>query len=193
MAAKKIGIILAVVLIVGLVVYLISSKSTPSEKVQEEKSVAEEVISSNMQLKSSAFDNQGQIPSKYTCDAENISPPLTISDVPEGTQGLALIVDDPDAPVGDWVHWLVWNIDPETKEIGEGHSPAASVQGLNDFGNNDYGGPCPPSGTHRYQFKLYALDTTLDLSESSKKKDLLNAMQGHILGQSLLVGLYQRQ
>lgn len=145
---------------------------------------------SSMKLSSSAFTTE--IPSMYTCDGENINPPLTISEVPAGTLSLALIVDDPDAPGGTWVHWLVWNIDSTTTEIAENSVPASVTQGTNDFGNAAWGGPCPPSGTHRYFFKLYALDSKLELSSTAKKADLLDAMQGHILQEAELVGNYQR-
>lgn len=156
----------------------------PSEK---------EVIDSNMQLASSSFTNNQMIQSKYTCDGENTSPPLTINGIPEKTRSLVLIVDDPDTPVGDWVHWLVWNINPNTGKIAEGEIPSKAIQGVNDFGENKYGGPCPPSGTHRYQFKLYALDTTLDLPNDTKKIDLETALTGHILDQTMLVGTYQKR
>lgn len=145
-----------------------------------------------MQLASSAFEHNQSIPSKYTCDGENVSPPLAISDVPAGAKGLLLIVDDPDAPRGDWVHWTVWNIKPDTAGIGEGTVPSGAIQGMTDFGRIGWGGPCPPGGTHRYQFKLYALDTELSLSSSARKSDIEQAMQGHILEQTILIGLYQR-
>ena len=149
-------------------------------------------VESKMKLASSAFSDNQSIPAKYTCDGVNISPPLTISEIPENAQGLVLIVDDPDAPAGDWVHWTVFNIDPLTKQVDEGQVPAGGVEGMTDFGKSGWGGPCPPSGTHRYQFKLYALDTRLELSSSAKKQDIGVAMQEHILDQTLLVGLYQR-
>ena len=145
-----------------------------------------------MKIASSAFENKQMIPSKYTCDGENINPPLQITEVPSNTQSLVLIVDDPDAPSGDWVHWLVWNINPETKLITENESPQGAIQGTNDFGKQNYGGPCPPSGIHHYQFKIYALDTTLNLPSSSRKKDLEKAMANHILDKDMLIGLYQR-
>jgi len=145
-----------------------------------------------MKIASSAFENKQMIPQKYTCDGENINPPLQITEVPSNTQSLVLIVDDPDAPSGDWVHWLVWNINPETKLITENESPQGAIQGTNDFGKQNYGGPCPPSGIHHYQFKIYALDTTLNLPSSSRKKDLETAMANHILDKDMLIGLYQR-
>src|SRR3989338_2398610 len=138
----------------------------------------------NMKLVSSAFKHEGNIPSKYTCDGENIAVPLEIQDVPKGTKTLALIMDDPDAPSGDFVHWVIWNI-PIGKEIkGE--------EGKTSFGKNGYGGPCPPSGTHRYYFKLFALDTTLNLPKSSTKYDLLRAMDNHIIEETVLMGKYKR-
>lgn len=145
-----------------------------------------------LKFNSSAWHESGLIPAKNTCDGENVSPPLTIEEAPPGAQSLAVIVDDPDAPAGDWVHWTVWNIAPDTAVIAEGSIPAGAVEGMTDFGMPGYGGPCPPSGEHRYQFKLYALDTTLNLPDSTLKKDLEQAMAGHILGQATLVGRYRR-
>lgn len=145
-----------------------------------------------MKITSPAFADKQMIPQKYTGDDEDVNPPLQISDPPAGTQGLVLIVDDPDAPSGDWVHWLVWNINPETKLIAENESPQGAAQGTNDFGKQNYGGPCPPSGIHHYQFKIYALDTLLNLPSSSRKKDLEKAMEGHVLDKEMLIGLYQK-
>lgn len=142
----------------------------------------------SMQLTSSAFTDE--IPSVYSCDGQNVNPPLTISGTPVESKSLALIVDDPDAPRGDWVHWVVWNIDPGTTDITENSVPG--TEGTTDFGTAAWGGPCPPPGTHRYFFKLYALDTTLDLPSTSTKADLESAMQGHVLEQTELVGTYQR-
>jgi Raf kinase inhibitor-like YbhB/YbcL family protein len=149
-------------------------------------------VTGNMKLTSPAFENNGNIPSKYTCDGEDTSPELVIEGVPENAKSLALIVDDPDAPAGTWVHWLAWNIVPDTGKISEGSVPGGVTQGTNDFGKPDYGGPCPPSGTHRYFFKLYALDITLDLPQGVTKQQLEQAMQGHVLEQATLTGLYQR-
>jgi len=150
------------------------------------------------QITSSAFKDGEMIPSKYTCDGENISPPLNWSEIPEGTKSLALINDDPDAPVGDWVHWIVYNIPPETKEFKEAASnknllPKGTLEGLNDWNRKGYGGPCPPSGVHRYFFKLYALDVVLSLKEGATKRQLLDAMKGHILAEAQLIGKYQRR
>ena len=144
-----------------------------------------------MDLRSSAFEDGGNIPSLYTCDGQDVSPPLEIGDVPEGTVALALVMDDPDAPGGTFDHWLVWNIPAGTAEIAEGTEPEG-VQGRTDFGRLGYGGPCPPSGTHRYMFKLYALGQELDLPQGARKSDLEAAMQGHILAEALLSGNYSR-
>ena len=145
-----------------------------------------------MELTSSAFLDNQAMPSFFTCDGANINPPLQINSVPKETQSLALIVDDPDAPTGLWVHWLVWNIDPQTKTIEQNSYPIGSIRGLTSFGNTNYGGPCPPSGSHRYYFKLYALDTKLNLTPNAGKDNLEQAMQGHILDTAQLIGLYQR-
>ncbi len=151
-----------------------------------------------MELKSAAFQPGAVIPAKYTCDGEDISPPLNWSDPPAGTKSLALISDDPDAPVGTWVHWVIWNIPANARALEENLPKAPSLangakQGTTDFRRIGYGGPCPPSGTHRYFFKLYALDTTLNLPASTTKKDLEKAMDGHILAQAELIGKYQRR
>jgi len=148
----------------------------------------DEVVKIN--LKSSAFDNNGIIPSKYTCQGLDVSPPFEIENIPEGAKSFVLVIDDPDAPGKTWDHWVMWNI-PLVKEIEEDHVPG--VQGLNDFGQHKYGGPCPPSGKHRYMFKLYALDVMLDISEDSKKIDVEKAMEDHILDQALLVGLFEKK
>ena len=146
-----------------------------------------------LKLTSPAFKNNGKIPSKYTCDGDNVNPPLNIEGIPEKAKSLVLIVDDPDAPAGTWDHWLVWNI-PITATIEENSVPEGAKQGLNDFKRHEYGGPCPPSGTHKYVFKLYALDTTLNMHNDSVKQDVENAMNnGHIIAQTKLIGLYSRK
>ncbi|MDD3629078.1 MAG: YbhB/YbcL family Raf kinase inhibitor-like protein [Candidatus Humimicrobiaceae bacterium] len=145
-----------------------------------------------MKIESPAFKNNEFIPSKYTCDGENINPPLIISDVPEDAKSLVLIVDDPDAPGGTWVHWTIWNISPDTKEIKEDSCPPGAVEGMTDSGRPGYSGPCPPYGTHRYFFKLFALDTTLDLDTSSRVADIEHKMEENIVAKAQLVGLYKR-
>ncbi|MGM0442076.1 MAG: YbhB/YbcL family Raf kinase inhibitor-like protein [Elusimicrobiota bacterium] len=146
----------------------------------------------HMELKSPAFGNGEKIPPKYTADGKDISPPLTISEVHEKTESLTLVVDDPDAPMGTWDHWIIWNIPPEVTRIEEGTAPEG-IKGKNDFGKLEYGGPAPPSGTHTYVFKLYALDKELELTEGSTKKELAQAMEGHIIEESILKGNYSRQ
>lgn len=144
-----------------------------------------------MKIKSSAFKHKEMIPSKYTCDGEDINPPLEIKEVPENAKSLVLIVDDPDAPMGTWIHWTVWNIDPKTNKIEEDSVPKGAEEGMTNFGNTGYGGPCPP-GKHRYFFKLYALNTKLDLNSSAKIKHLENAMEEHVIERAKLVGIYER-
>ena len=146
-----------------------------------------------MQLTSPQFNHNGYLPDKYGCKGTNINPPLTISAVPAGAKSLALIVDDPDAPRGTWVHWVLFNIAPDTKEIGEGKVPTGAVQGVNDFGATNYGEPCPPFGEHRYFFKLYALDAILELGAQTTKQDLEQAVAGHILAQAEIIGLFARK
>jgi len=151
-----------------------------------------------IEITSTAFAEGGLIPSKYTCDGSNISPPLQWDSVPEGTRSIALISDDPDAPMGTWVHWVIFGLPAETRELEENIPTDKTLsngakQGTNDFGNIGYGGPCPPSGAHRYFFKIYALDTELDLAAGARKNELLKAMEGHVLGQGQLIGKYKRQ
>ncbi len=145
-----------------------------------------------MQLSSSAFGNNQLIPAKYTCDDVDISPPLSIADVPANAKSLVLIVNDPDSVGGNWIHWMVWNIDPSTREIAENSVPTGVTEGTNSFGKTSYGGPCPPSGTHRYVFNLYALDVVLNLSSDAKNQDVEEAMSNHIIDQATLIGLYQK-
>ncbi len=148
---------------------------------------------SELTISSPSFGHNAAIPEKHTCDGRDLNPALAISHVPPGAKSLALIVDDPDAPVGTWVHWVIWNIDPNTAEIREDSVPKGAIQGINDFRKHSYGGPCPPSGTHRYFFKLYALDTMLSLNPNSGKAELEKAMKGHILSHTEIMGLYKRK
>jgi len=144
-----------------------------------------------MKLTSPAFDEGGDIPAKYTCDGEDISPPLEIHAVPPEAVALALVMDDPDAPGSTFDHWLVWNISPDVGSIPEDTEPEG-VQGRTDFGRLGYGGPCPPSGTHTYRFKLYALDQTLDLQQGATKDELREAMEGHTVETHVLSADYSR-
>jgi Raf kinase inhibitor-like YbhB/YbcL family protein len=143
-----------------------------------------------MELTSDAFRHETRIPSKYTCDGAGVSPPLTISDAPAGTATLALVVDDPDAPAGTWDHWVAYDI-AVTDVIPEGVTSLGTA-GRNSWGRSGYGGPCPPSGTHRYFFTVYALDTALGLESGAKKQALLEAMEGHVLAEATLLGRYSR-
>ena len=149
------------------------------------------------QIESPAFGNGEMIPKKYTCDGDDVSPPLKWKDVPEGTKSLALICDDPDAPLMTWVHWIVYNIPPEKDGLEE-NIPKKEIlekgmQGKNSWGKIGYGGPCPPGAKpHRYFLKLYALDSMLDIEPGIKKKKLMKEMEGHILAKTELMGLYKR-
>ncbi|MBI2488022.1 MAG: YbhB/YbcL family Raf kinase inhibitor-like protein [Deltaproteobacteria bacterium] len=171
-----------------LSLYSFQSEGQPSSEAKTENKI---------DIKSTVFEEGGMIPRQYTCDGKNVSPPLKWSFVPEGTKSLALIVDDPDAPVGVWVHWVLFDLPPDTKELNE-NIPAQETltdgakQGKNDFGKIGYGGPCPPDDTHRYFFNLYALDVEINLQPGITKGELLKAMEGHILAQGELMGRYKR-
>ncbi|MGA7750485.1 MAG: YbhB/YbcL family Raf kinase inhibitor-like protein [Gallionella sp.] len=154
-----------------------------------------------LNIMSPSFMHNGAIPARHTCDGTNVSPPLEWTGVPAGTKSMALIVDDPDAPDPEaprttWVHWVLYNIPPDTKGLHESVAaeglPPGTLQGINDWHRNGYGGPCPPIGKHRYFFKLYALDVLLTDLINPAKPVLVKAMRGHIIGQAELVGLYQR-
>lgn len=143
-----------------------------------------------MVLTSPAFSDGQVIPEIYTCKGENINPPLVISDIPADAESLVLIFEDPDAPFQTFDHWLLWNISPQTIAIIEDAVPEETIQGTNSFGKASYGGPCPPTGSHRYIFTLFALDTTITLPPEATKKELFSVMTGHILGQTQLTGVF---
>ncbi len=150
-----------------------------------------------LEIKSAAFEEGGSIPRKYTCDGADVSPPLSWTRPPEGTKSMVLISDDPDAPVGTWVHWVLYGLSPDTLELPEGVPGDKEVlggarQGTSDFGRIGYGGPCPPGGTHRYYFKLYAVDFEPALGAGATKKEVLKAIEGHILAEGQLMGRYSR-
>ena len=152
----------------------------------------------NIKLTSKAFEDGQMIPAKYTCDGDDISPPLVWDNIPGGTKSIALICDDPDAPMGTWVHWVVYNLSADAKEMQENFPDDETLvdgtrQGITSFGKTGYGGPCPPSGTHRYFFKIYALDCLIDTVTILDKDGLLKEMEGHLLGQGELMGTYKRQ
>jgi Raf kinase inhibitor-like protein, YbhB/YbcL family len=149
-------------------------------------------------VESMSFKHGQSIPSQYTCDGQDVSPPLAWKNVPEKTISMVLICDDPDAPVGTWVHWVCYDIPAAVTSLPEGVPkadtlPAGGKQGITDFRSIGYGGPCPPSGTHRYFFKIYALDSMLDLPAGKSKKDIERAMKGHIIGKGELMGTYSKK
>ncbi len=150
-----------------------------------------------LDIKSSAFGEGELIPEKYTCDGEDVSPPLSWTQPAKGTKSIVLICDDPDAPMGTWVHWVLFGLSPDTMELPEGIPNGKEVlggakHGLNDFRKHGYGGPCPPGGTHRYFFKLYAVDTQVDLNAGATKNEVLDAIKDHILAEGQLMGRYSR-
>ncbi|MGA1539760.1 MAG: YbhB/YbcL family Raf kinase inhibitor-like protein [Chthoniobacterales bacterium] len=154
---------------------------------------ADTVNDTEMKISTRAFSERRPIPERFTADGENINPALAISGVPREAKSLALIVDDPDAPMGVWNHWLVWNIKPDTTAIKEDSVPHGAIVGCNDAGSAKYVGPSPPSGTHRYYFRLYALDTKLDLPADSTRAELDDAIHSHILARAELLGRYARE
>ena len=150
-----------------------------------------------IKITSPAFEEEGMIPEKHSCDGIDVSPALAWTSAPEGTKTFAIICDDPDAPMGTWVHWVLFNLPESVRELHESIPPERELknggkQGMNDFHKVGYGGPCPPGGTHRYFFKIYALDVEIDLEAGATKSDLLRAMEGHILAEGQLMGKYQR-
>jgi Raf kinase inhibitor-like YbhB/YbcL family protein len=181
-----------------LAVFLVALAACSSSAVETSQAVTtsdQTLPGGTMQISSSAFADNDLIPDVYTCKGEDINPPLDIGGVPTGTESLVLIVDDPDAPdpaapTVVWEHWVMWNIPADTSRIEAGSVPSGAVQGTNSWGRTDYGGPCPPTGTHRYFFKVFALDTTLALGTTAIKADVEAAMQGHVLEQTELIGLY---
>jgi len=184
---KKYIKLLIITLIIILSVFLLVKSSS---KVPSKEGVG-------MKISSPAFEHNGAIPSKYTCDGEDVSPPLVFEGIPENAASLALIADDPDAPMGTWVHWVIYNIPPTSGGLTENFPSDSklddgSLQGMTDFRRVGYGGPCPPSGAHRYFFKLYALDKKLDLPAGATKQQVETAMKGHIIAQDQLIGIYKR-
>ncbi|HKK27220.1 MAG TPA: YbhB/YbcL family Raf kinase inhibitor-like protein [Gemmatimonadota bacterium] len=153
----------------------------------------------SLDVSSPAFGEGESMPSRFTCDGENVSPPLAWRGVPDGAAALAVIVDDPDAPAGTWVHWVLYGLDPGTSELPEGVPARDTVlggarQGRNDFEDIGYGGPCPPGGQeHRYRFEVYALDAVPGLAPGATKADLLEAMEDHVLAEGRLTGTYRRR
>jgi Raf kinase inhibitor-like YbhB/YbcL family protein len=180
---KRIFIRISIGIVIGLGIIILS---------RHENFFPRSIIKPTMKITSPAFGNNQLIPSRYACDGNNTSPPLVFSDVPRTAKSFVLIIDDPDAPSGTWVHWVVFNIPASVREIKENSVPQG-VQGMTSVGKPGYGGPCPPSGTHRYFFKLYALDATLSLTGAADKKTVEAAMQTHILAHAELIGLYSKK
>jgi|APIni6443716594_1056825.scaffolds.fasta_scaffold126757_2 hypothetical protein len=176
-----------------LVISLVACAPTQLLPPSETQSTKEAAMS--FEISSPAFQNGESILSKFSCDGEDISPALAWTEPPAGTQSFALIMDDPDAPMGTWVHWIIFNIPASSRGLDEGLQTSrladGSLQGKTSAGTTGYHGPCPPSGTHHYFFKLYALDTTLSLSADADKMELLKAMDGHILANSELMGTFK--
>jgi Raf kinase inhibitor-like YbhB/YbcL family protein len=159
--------------------------------------IQKRVSGMELDIRSNAFNEGELIPLKYTCDGNDISPPLQWSQPPKETKSMVLICDDPDAPVGTWVHWVLYGLSPDTQELPEGISNEKEVlggakHGVNDFRKYGYGGPCPPGGTHRYFFKLYAVDKAIEIEAGATKDEILNAINGYILAEGQLMGLYSR-
>lgn len=150
----------------------------------------EAAMSVALRLTSPAFDNNEQIPVRYTCKGDNVSPPLEFTGIPTSAQSLALVLHDPDAPKGDYLHWTMWNIHPGITNIPEGAVPIGAVEGQNDFGDTGYGGPCPPSGAHRYEFDCYALDADLTLPAGSERAKVMQAIESHSIAKTSLVGYF---
>jgi len=178
------GLVVLLVL-VAMVAACGSEEQTPREPLP--------ITGNELTLTSPAFSEGEPIPARYSCDGEDVPPGLTWQDVPTGVESYALIMDDPDAPGRIWVHWVVYNIPADVRALPDGDGDPVGVQGENSWGDPGYGGPCPPGGEHRYFFKLYALDTELDLEAGADKEALLAAMEGHVLAEGQLMGRYERE
>lgn len=195
-----IGIVVAIILLIGIILLISNKNINQIVNINIEKDEGGEGVDiggnegigngeSKMEVKS-VFNQGEKIPVKYTADGDDVNPGLEISGIPENAKSLVLIMDDPDAPMGTWIHWVVFNIPVSVNKIDEGASPG--IVGVNSWGRNNYGGPSPPSGVHRYFFKVYALDSELSLDSSAEKSDVESAMQGHILDHGELMGVYER-
>lgn len=191
---SAVGIIVVLLVLGGAYFLFTRGFSGPSSLETNDNAMSE------LTLASSAFEHEGSIPSQYSCDGKNMNPPLTINGIPEGAKTLALLMDDPDIPesvkesrgIEVFDHWIVFNMPSDTRVLPENTVPPG-IQGVNSTGNNSYAGPCPPNGEHRYFFKLFALDTKLDLLEGVSKAEVEKAMEGHILGEATLMGRYKRK
>ena len=176
-----------------LILAACNDETDEAPSVQEETQSEEVEVAINLlTLTSAAFGEGESIPEKYTCDGEDVSPPLTWQDVSADVGAYALIMDDPDAPRGTWVHWVIYDLAPDLTQLPEGVASNVGTQGSNSWDRMGYGGPCPPSGTHRYFFKLYALDAPVGLEAGADKETLLSAIEGHVLAEGQLMGTYAR-
>lgn len=195
---KKIIIFIGSVSVIGIIIFWSGNKNVKqnqnqSSRYSQVKNSMLTIKNKSMKIVSPNFSEGEIIPSKFTCDGESINPELKFSEIPPEAKSLALLADDPDAPGGTFNHWVMWNIDPTVKEIKENSQPAGAISGINSGGTNGYIGPCPPSGTHRYYFKLYALDAKLNLNSASQKKDLEKAMRDHIISEAEWMGKYNKK
>lgn len=201
---KKLAVLVPVLLVIIFLIYFTVIKkqeynNSNRDQVYPTDKIKEVQIKTNMQIQSSVFENNQKIPSKYTCDGQGVNPELNFLDVPSSAVSLVLIVDDPDAPNGTFTHWVVYNINPRVNKVSENSVPEGGMLGLTSLGKPGFVGPCPPpasqrgeSGTHRYFFKLYALDTKLILMENVSKEEVEITMGGHIITNSQIIGLYGR-
>ena len=183
-------------LLIAFATIIFTSCQTPDQEKPGNETATPIQITNNqkiMHIQSTDFENKALIPDEFTCMGKDISPELQISEVPPHTASLALIMEDPDAPNGTWTHWVIWNIPPETSVIPRNVSTDFARQGLNSWPKKGYGGPCPPSGTHRYFFKLFALTKELDLPDNSGGEDLLKAMNGLVISQDQYMGIYRKK
>lgn len=188
MRQKNFILIFITLFSLGLIIFLFFRLKKSSIQKSLEVSQSQTMI----KITSPVFNEGQMIPPKYTCKGKDVNPPLKIENVPNNAQSLVLIVDDPDAPMGTFTHWLVWNINPKIKEISENSVPAGAVLGTNDFGKTSYGGPCPPFGTHRYYFKVYALSKALTLPAGASRRELEKAMEGYVIDKGELMGKFSR-
>lgn len=181
--------LIVAVIAIGVLAVMFFVVGAPADNQSDNLEV--QVKSINMRILSAVFNDGENIPPKFTCDGDNTLPGFSVSGVPEQSKSLVFIMDDPDSPTGTWDHWIIFNVSPDTKEIAEGKEPAG-IRGKNSWGEIGYGGPCPGRGSHRYFFKVYALDSMIDLSEGTDKSTLLETMQGHILDSAELMGRYEK-
>ena len=191
--SKWVIILILISLLIGIALWRYFSSQAPQKNIPQP--ITEQIGNHNtnsMKISSPAFKNNESIPAKFTCSGEGVNPKLDFIDVPTSTKSLALVVDDPDAPGGTFIHWLVWNISPSIASIKENSVPEGTIQGANSINSHSYVAPCPPSGTHRYQFRLYALDIILSLDSSSKISDLEKAIEGHVVERTKIIGLYKK-